>query len=233
MAGDRSKLRVLVVDDERNIVVLIATALRYEGFEVGTAEDGAQALAAVRDFAPDLVVLDVMLPDADGFELQARIRGDGQDVPVLFLTARGAVADRVRGLTLGADDYMTKPFSLDELVARVHAILRRTSDSAAPSHLLSFADLRLDEETREVRRGGRRIELSPTEFSLLRYLLLNARKVVSKSQILDHVWQYDFGGDGRIVETYISYLRKKIDSGEAPLIHTLRGVGYSLRLPDR
>jgi two-component system OmpR family response regulator len=233
MTGDRSKLRVLVVDDERNIVVLIATALRYEGFEVGTAEDGAQALAAVRDFAPDLVVLDVMLPDADGFELQARIRGDGQDVPVLFLTARGAVADRVRGLTLGADDYMTKPFSLDELVARVHAILRRTSDSAAPSHLLSFADLRLDEETREVRRGGRRIELSPTEFSLLRYLLLNARKVVSKSQILDHVWQYDFGGDGRIVETYISYLRKKIDSGEAPLIHTLRGVGYSLRLPDR
>jgi two-component system OmpR family response regulator len=221
------------VDDERNIVVLIATALRYEGFEVGTAEDGAQALAAVRDFAPDLVVLDVMLPDADGFELQARIRGDGQDVPVLFLTARGAVADRVRGLTLGADDYMTKPFSLDELVARVHAILRRTSDSAAPSHLLSFADLRLDEETREVRRGGRRIELSPTEFSLLRYLLLNARKVVSKSQILDHVWQYDFGGDGRIVETYISYLRKKIDSGEAPLIHTLRGVGYSLRLPER
>jgi two-component system OmpR family response regulator len=233
MTGDRAKLRVLVVDDERNIVVLIATALRYEGFEVGTAEDGAQALAAVRDFAPDLVVLDVMLPDADGFELQARIRGDGQDVPVLFLTARGAVADRVRGLTLGADDYMTKPFSLDELVARVHAILRRTSDSAAPSHLLSFADLRLDEETREVRRGGRRIELSPTEFSLLRYLLLNARKVVSKSQILDHVWQYDFGGDGRIVETYISYLRKKIDSGEAPLIHTLRGVGYSLRLPDR
>jgi two-component system OmpR family response regulator len=233
MTGDRSKLRVLVVDDERNIVVLIATALRYEGFEVGTAEDGAQALAAVRDFAPDLVVLDVMLPDADGFELQARIRGDGQDVPVLFLTARGAVADRVRGLTLGADDYMTKPFSLDELVARVHAILRRTSDSAAPSHLLSFADLRLDEETREVRRGGRRIELSPTEFSLLRYLLLNARKVVSKSQILDHVWQYDFGGDGRIVETYISYLRKKIDSGEAPLIHTLRGVGYSLRLPER
>jgi two-component system, OmpR family, response regulator len=221
------------VDDERNIVVLIATALRYEGFEVGTAEDGAQALAAVRDFAPDLVVLDVMLPDADGFELQARIRGDGQDVPVLFLTARGAVADRVRGLTLGADDYMTKPFSLDELVARVHAILRRTSDSAAPSHLLSFSDLRLDEETREVRRGGRRIELSPTEFSLLRYLLLNARKVVSKSQILDHVWQYDFGGDGRIVETYISYLRKKIDSGEAPLIHTLRGVGYSLRLPER
>jgi two-component system OmpR family response regulator len=233
MTGDRAKLRVLVVDDERNIVVLIATALRYEGFEVGTAEDGAQALAAVRDFAPDLVVLDVMLPDADGFELQARIRGDGQDVPVLFLTARGAVADRVRGLTLGADDYMTKPFSLDELVARVHAILRRTSDSAAPSHLLSFADLRLDEETREVRRGGRRIELSPTEFSLLRYLLLNARKVVSKSQILDHVWQYDFGGDGRIVETYISYLRKKIDSGEAPLIHTLRGVGYSLRLPER
>jgi two-component system OmpR family response regulator len=150
---------------------------------------------------------------------------------VLFLTARGTVADRVRGLTLGADDYMTKPFSLEELVARVHAILRRTSGTPAVSHVLSFSDLELDEETREVRRGARRIVLSPTEFSLLRYLLLNARRVVSKSQILDHVWQYDFGGDGRIVETYISYLRKKVDSDDPPLIHTLRGVGYSLRLP--
>ena len=228
----KPKPRVLVVDDERNIVELIAAALGYEGFEVRTAADGAQALAAVRDFVPDLVVLDVMLPDADGFDLQARIRGDGQLVPVLFLTARDAVEDRVRGLTLGADDYMTKPFSLAELVARVHAVLRRTSGTAAVSHLLSFSDLELDEETREVRRGGRRIDLSPTEFSLLRYLLLNARKVVSKAQILDHVWQYDFGGDGRIVETYISYLRKKVDANGRPLIHTLRGVGYSLRLPE-
>ncbi|MDX6620593.1 MAG: two-component system, OmpR family, response regulator [Gaiellales bacterium] len=221
--------RVLVVDDEPNIAQLVATALRYEGFEVRTAADGAGALAAVRDLAPDLVVLDVMLPDADGFELKARIRADGQDVPVLFLTALDAVEDRVRGLTLGADDYLTKPFSLDELVARVHAVLRRTSGAAAVSHRLAYADLELDEETREVRRGGRRIELSPTEFSLLRYLLLNSRKVLSKAQILDHVWQYDFGGDGRIVETYISYLRKKIDSEGPALIHTLRGVGYSLR----
>ena len=229
---DSTKARVLVVDDERNIVELIAAALGYEGFEVRTAADGAQALAAVRDFAPDLVVLDVMLPDTDGFDLQARIRGDGQHVPVLFLTARDAVEDRIRGLTLGADDYMTKPFSLAELVARVNAVLRRTSGTAAVSHRLSFSDLELDEETREVRRGGRRIDLSPTEFSLLRYLLLNARKVLSKAQILDHVWQYDFGGDGRIVETYISYLRKKVDAEGPPLIHTLRGVGYSLRLPE-
>ena len=224
--------RVLVVDDEANIAELVATALRYEGFEVRTAADGAGALAAVRDLAPDLVVLDVMLPDTDGFELQARIRGDGRHVPVLFLTARDAIEDRVRGLTLGADDYMTKPFSLEELVARVHAVLRRTSSEVALSHRMSFADLELDEETREVRRGDRRIQLSPTEFSLLRYLLLNSRKVLSKAQILDHVWQYDFGGDGRIVETYISYLRKKVDRDGPALIHTLRGVGYSLRLPD-
>jgi two-component system OmpR family response regulator len=224
--------RVLVVDDEPNIAELVATALRYEGFDVRTAGDGASALAAVRDLAPDIVVLDVMLPDADGFELQARIRGDGQHVPVLFLTARDAVEDRVRGLTLGADDYMTKPFSLEELVARVHAVLRRTAGEKAVSHRMSFADLELDEETREVRRAGRRIQLSPTEFSLLRYLLLNPRKVLSKAQILDHVWQYDFGGDGRIVETYISYLRKKVDGDGPALIHTLRGVGYSLRLPE-
>jgi two-component system, OmpR family, response regulator len=226
------KARVLVVDDEANIAELVATALRYEGFDVATAADGAQALATVRAFAPDLVVLDVMLPDTNGFELQARIRADGQRVPVLFLTARDAVEDRVRGLTLGADDYMTKPFSLEELVARVHAILRRTAGAADVSHRLTFSDLELDDETHEVRRAGRRVNLSPTEFSLLRYLLLNSRKVLSKAQILDHVWQYDFGGDGRIVETYISYLRKKIDAGGPPLIHTLRGVGYSLRLPE-
>lgn len=222
----------MVVDDERHIVELIATALGYEGFDVRTAADGAEMLAAVRDFAPDLIVLDVMLPGGDGFELQARLRRDGQSVPVLFLTARDAVEDRVRGLTLGADDYMTKPFSLAELVARVNAVLRRTSGTPAVSHHLSFSDLELDEETREVTRGGRRIHLSPTEFTLLRYLLLNARKVLSKAQILDHVWQYDFGGDGRIVETYISYLRKKVDADGPPLIHTLRGFGYSLRLPE-
>ena len=232
VANSVHKARVLVVDDEPNIAELVATALRYEGFDVATAADGAQALATVRAFAPDLVVLDVMLPDTNGFELQARIRADGQRVPVLFLTARDAVEDRVRGLTLGADDYMTKPFSLEELVARVHAILRRTAGAADTSHRLTFSDLELDDETHEVRRAGRRVNLSPTEFSLLRYLLLNSRKVLSKAQILDHVWQYDFGGDGRIVETYISYLRKKIDAGGPPLIHTLRGVGYSLRLPE-
>ena len=232
MATDPARLRVLVVDDEANIAELVATALRYEEFEVRIAGDGTTAVVIARDFAPDLVVLDVMLPDLDGFEVQAKIRASGRSVPVLFLTARDAVEDRVRGLTLGADDYLTKPFSLAELVARVHAVLRRTSGSAADSHRLSFSDLVLDEETREVRRGDRRIDLSPTEFMLLRYLLLNPRRVLSKAQILDHVWDYDFGGDGRIVETYISYLRKKIDSERPPMIHTLRGVGYSLRLPE-
>jgi two-component system OmpR family response regulator len=233
MAADTPQHRVLVVDDDLNIAELVATALRYEGFDVRIAGDGAEAVAMVRDFVPDLVVLDVMLPGLDGFEVQARIRASGRSVPVLFLTARDAVEDRVRGLTLGGDDYLTKPFSLAELVARVHAVLRRTSGAATDSHRLSFSDLVLDEETREVRRGDRRIELSPTEFMLLRYLLLNPRRVLSKAQILDHVWEYDFGGDGRIVETYISYLRKKVDSEGPPLIHTLRGVGYSLRLVER
>jgi two-component system, OmpR family, response regulator len=232
LVSEPSKLRVLVVDDEPNIAELISTALRYEGFETRSAGDGAAALEALRDYAPDLIVLDVMLPDLDGFEVQSRLRAEGRTVPVLFLTARDAVEDRVRGLTLGADDYMTKPFSLAELVARVHAVLRRTNSSGQTSSRLAFSDLELDEETREVRRGSRRIDLSPTEFALLRYLLLNPRRVLSKAQILDHVWQYDFGGDGRIVETYISYLRKKVDQEGSPLIHTLRGVGYSLRLSD-
>jgi two-component system OmpR family response regulator len=226
------KPRVLVVDDELNIAELVGTALSYEGFEVKLAHDGAGAIAAVQDFAPDLVVLDVMLPDLDGFEVQKRLRAGGDRVPVLFLTARDSVDDRVRGLTLGADDYLTKPFSLQELVARVHAVLRRTQPDGADSHRLTFADLELDEDTREVRRGSREIDLTPTEFALLRYLMLNARNVLSKAQILDHVWHYDFGGDGRIVETYIAYLRRKIDlDGAPPLIHTLRGFGYSLRLP--
>jgi two-component system, OmpR family, response regulator len=225
------KPRVLVVDDELNIAELVATALSYEDFEVKMAHDGMSAIGAVQEFAPDLVVLDVMLPDVNGFEVQKRLRASGEGVPVLFLTARDAVEDRVRGLTLGADDYLTKPFSLQELVARVRAVLRRTHVDGSDSHRLRFADLELDEETREVRRGNRDIELTPTEFALLRYLLLNARNVLSKAQILDHVWQYDFGGDGGIVETYIGYLRKKVDAGGPPLIHTLRGFGYSLRLP--
>ncbi|MGH3004044.1 MAG: response regulator transcription factor [Gaiellaceae bacterium] len=223
--------RVLVVDDERNIAELVATALRYEGFEVQIASDGASALTAIRALMPQLVVLDVMLPGIDGFEVQRRLRADGEGVPVLFLTARDSVEDRVRGLTLGGDDYLTKPFSVEELVARVRSILRRSSPTAERSKLV-FSDLELEEETREVRRGGRRIDLSPTEFTLLRFLLLNSRKVMSKAQILDHVWQYDFNGDGRIVETYISYLRKKVDQAGRPLIHTVRGVGYTLRLPE-
>jgi two-component system OmpR family response regulator len=227
-----AQTRILVVDDERNIADLVATALRYEGFEVSTAGDGRSAVDAVRELSPHLLVLDVMLPDIDGFAVQQRLRGDGRTVPVLFLTARDRVEDRVRGLTLGGDDYLTKPFSIEELVARVRAILRRTAPEQAATTRIAYADLELDEETRDVRRAGARIDLSPTEFTLLRFLLVNARRILSKSQILDHVWQYDFGGDGRIVETYISYLRKKIDHGRTPLIHTVRGVGYTIRLPE-
>ena len=173
-----------------------------------------------------------MLPDLDGVAVQERLRADGRRVPVLFLTARDSVEDRVRGLTLGGDDYLTKPFSIEELVARVRAILRRTQPDGDASARIAYRDLELDEETRDVRRDGERIELSPTEFTLLRFLLVNARRVLSKAQILDHVWQYDFGGDGRIVETYISYLRKKVDAGRTPLIQTVRGVGYTIRHPD-
>jgi two-component system OmpR family response regulator len=227
-----AQVRVLVVDDEPNIARLVAMALRYEGFGVDTASDGRGALAAVRTFAPHLVVLDVMLPDLDGFEVQRRLRAAAERVPVLFLTARDSVEDRVRGLTLGGDDYLTKPFAIEELIARVRAILRRTGSGGETGTRLAFADLELDEETREVRRGGRLVKLSPTEFSLLRYLMLNARLIRSKSEILDHVWQYDFGGDGGIVETYIGYLRRKVDAGAPPLIHTVRGVGYTLRLPE-
>ncbi len=223
--------RILVVDDEASITDLVATVLRYEGFEVRTADTGRRALEAVAAFRPHLVILDIMLPDLDGFEVQRRLAEAGERVPILFLTARDATEDKVRGLTAGADDYVTKPFSLEELVARVRAVLRRTGRAAPGSSRLRFADLELDEETHEVWRGERPIELSPTEFNLLRYLMLNARKVVSKAQILDHVWRYDFGGDAGVVETYISYLRRKIDVEEPKLIHTIRGVGYSLRLP--
>ncbi len=219
-----------MVDDEPGITDLVGTVLRYEGFRVATAATGREALRAVTDFRPHLVVLDVLLPDLDGFEVQRRLAAEGLRVPVLFLTARDATEDKVRGLTLGADDYVTKPFSLEELVARVRAILRRAGGEA-PSGRLVFADLELDEDSREVWRGDRPVDLTPTEFSLLRYLMLNARRVVSKHQILDHVWRYDFGGDAGIVETYISYLRRKVDFKEPKLIHTVRGVGYTLRLP--
>jgi two-component system OmpR family response regulator len=221
--------KVLVVDDEPNITDLVATALRYDGFLVETAAAGAEALAKVESFGPDLVVLDVMLPDLDGFEVRRRLGERGADVPVLFLTARDATEDKVRGLSIGGDDYVTKPFSLEELVARVRAILRRAGSLGSASGLLRFEDLEMDEETYEVRRGARRIELTPTEYKLLRFMLVNPRRVLTKAQILDHVWNYDFGGDAAIVETYISYLRKKVDAEGPKLIHTVRGFGYALR----
>ncbi len=224
--------RVLVVDDERNIADLVATALHYEGFEVATAYTGRDGLNAAIKSRPHLMVLDIMLPDIDGFEVARRLRLEGYKIPILFLTARDTTEDKVRGLTLGGDDYVTKPFSIEELVARLRAILRRTGESSGSKAKLTFHDLELDEETREVYRGDRPIELTPTEFKLLRYLMLNPRRVLSKAQILDYVWEYDFEGDANVVETYISYLRKKVDSQDSPLIHTLRGAGYSLRAPS-
>ncbi len=229
---DRSKTRVLVVDDEPNITDLVSTALRYEGFDVEVAADGRSALAQGQRFRPELMVLDVMLPDLDGFTVVRRLRADNLPVSVVFLTARDATEDKVTGLTLGGDDYVTKPFSVEELIARIRAVLRRARGGTSPdSGRLSFADLEMDEDTREVWRQNKPIQLTATEFKLLRYLLLNPRRVLTKAQILDHVWQYDFDGDANVVETYISYLRKKIDRMEPRLIHTVRGVGYSLRLP--
>ncbi len=222
--------RILVVDDEPRITDLVAMALRYEGFEVATAGTGRSGLKLVEEFRPALIVLDVMLPDMDGFAVTERLAADRVKVPVLFLTARDAVEDKVRGLTLGGDDYVTKPFSIEELVARIRALLRRT-DPVAESGPLVFVDLELDEETHEVRRAGTTVELTATEFRLLRYLMQNAPRVLSKAQILDHVWQYDFGGDANIVETYVSYLRRKVDGIGPPLIHTVRGVGYRLAVP--
>ncbi len=226
-------VRVLVVDDEPNITELVALGLRYEGFEVSTAGDGRSALRAVDEFRPGLLILDVRLPDIDGFEVCRRMRADGIRVPVVFLTARDSTEDKIAGLTIGGDDYLTKPFSLDELVARVRAIVRRTrAQQRDASGTLEFADLVLDEDKCEVCRGDRSIALTPTEFRLLRYLMLNQGRVLSKAQILDHVWHYDFGGDGNIVETFISYLRKKVDADGDPLLQTVRGFGYSLRLPS-
>jgi two-component system OmpR family response regulator len=223
--------RILVVDDEANITELLGLALRYEGFQIETAADGRGAMAAATDFRPHLIVLDIMLPDFDGFEVARRLSAQGQRIPILFLTAKDTTEDKVRGLTLGGDDYVTKPFSIEELVARVRAILRRAGADGGGSSRLTFADLELDEDTHEVWRAGTPIELTATEFKLLRYLLLNPRRVLTKDQILDHVWQYDFGGNANVVETYVSYLRRKLDPLGAPLIHTVRGVGYSLRLP--
>jgi two-component system OmpR family response regulator len=224
--------KVLVVDDEPNICALLSATLRLTGFEVQVAEGGRAALVAADQFEPDIVVLDVMLPDLDGFEVAQRLRSSRRAVPVLFLTARDAVADRISGLTVGGDDYVTKPFSLEEVVLRIRAILRRSNpETTEDSALLRYADLEMDDDAHEVRRAGKSIELSPTEFNLLRYLMTNAGRVVSKAQILDRVWSYDFGGDGRIVESYVYYLRRKIDKYEPPLIHTVRGVGYALRLP--
>jgi two-component system OmpR family response regulator len=223
--------RVLVVDDEAYITDLVAMALRYEGFEVASAGNGREALTLVESFRPELIVLDVMLPDLDGFDVQRKLVDRGRDVPVLFLTARDSTEDKVRGLTIGGDDYVTKPFSLEELVARIRAILRRVRGTGPQAGRLRFADLEMDEDTHEVWRGGRPVELTATEFNLLRFLLANPRRVLSKGQILDHVWNYDFRGDSSIVETYISYLRKKVDGDEPRLIHTVRGVGYVIRLP--
>ena len=225
--------RILVVDDENSISELIATSLKFVGFDVRTASSGAQALQIAQEFKPHALILDVMLPDQNGFEVCRQIRSEGQNIGVLFLTAKDSVEDKIAGLTIGGDDYVTKPFSLEELVARLRALLRRTgaTEVLADEEKIRFADLELDEATHEVKRAGKLIDLSPTEFLLLRYLMINADRVVSKSQILDHVWQYDFRGDMGIVETYVSYLRKKIDIFQPPLIHTVRGVGYRLRLP--
>jgi len=226
--GDRDA-RVLVVDDEENITFLLDSALRHFGFDVRVASTGREALQAVADFEPDVVLLDVMLPDLDGFDVVKRLRADRRSTPVLFLTARDTVDDKVRGLTLGGDDYVTKPFSLEEVVARLHVILRRLG-AVSSSAKLALADLEMDDEAHLVRRAGQVVDLSPTEYNLLRFLLLNAGRVLTRNQILDHVWQYDFGGHATVVETYISYLRKKIDSLGPPLIQTVRGVGYSLRV---
>jgi two-component system OmpR family response regulator len=224
-------MRILVVDDEPSIVDVVSMALRHHGFDVEAAGTGKAALDQVRRWRPHVMVLDVMLPDMDGFEVARRLSAEHADVPILFLSARDATADKVRGLTAGGDDYVTKPFSLEELIARLRNILRRTGALRESSGRLEFADLELDEETFEVTRAGRPIELTATEFRLLRYLMRNPRRVLTRGQLLDHVWSYDFGGDARVLETYVSYLRKKIDSAGPPLLHTVRGVGYALRLP--
>ena len=229
----KPEARVLVIDDEVNIVELLSVSLMFQGFEVYTATNGAQALDRARDARPDAVILDVMMPGMDGFGVLRRLRADGIDAPALFLTARDSLQDKIAGLTLGGDDYVTKPFSLEEVVARLRVILRRAGKGGGQPRnaRLTFSDIELDEETHEVWKAGQPVSLSPTEFTLLRYFVINAGTVLSKPKILDNVWRYDFGGDVNVVESYVSYLRRKIDTGEKRLLHTLRGVGYVLREP--
>ena len=223
--------RILVVDDEPNIVDVVSMALRFQGFAVESAGTGAEAIAAVASFRPHLIVLDVMLPDMEGFDVAERLGAQRARVPIIFLTARDATDDKIRGLTLGGDDYVTKPFSLEELVARIRSILRRSGLAEPESSRLTFEDIELDEDAHEVSRAGKNVELTATEYRLLRYLMLNPRRVLTRSQLLEHVWEYDFGGDARVLETYVSYLRKKLDPHGPSLIQTVRGVGYALRLP--
>jgi two-component system OmpR family response regulator len=223
--------RILVVDDEPSIVEVLSMALRFQGFEVETAATGEQALAAAAAFKPHLMVLDIMLPDMEGYDVARRLGARRAEIPIVFLSARDATEDKIRGLTIGADDYVTKPFSLEELIARIRTVLRRTGQAEAESNLLEFEDLELDDDTREVARAGVPIDLTATEYRLLRYLMLNPRRVLTRDQILNQVWDYDFGGDARVLETYVSYLRKKLDVHGPPLIHTVRGVGYALRTP--
>ncbi len=226
MAGEH----LLVVDDEDNLRSMLCAALRHHGFEISAAANGRAALVAIAETKPDLVVLDVMMPDLDGFEVCRRLRADNDHTPVLFLTARDSTDDKVRGLTLGGDDYLEKPFSLEELVARATAVLRRTGGINHDREILELEDLSLDDDAHIVLKAGEHVHLSPTEYKLLRYLLINHGRVLSKAQILDHVWEYDFDGDGGIVETYIGYLRRKLDTTEPKLIHTIRGAGYTMRV---
>jgi two-component system OmpR family response regulator len=230
--GNGTHHRVLVVDDEPNIVDVISMALKFQGFAVESAGTGQEAISQVAEFKPDLIVLDVMLPDMEGFDVAKRLGAARSRVPIIFLTARDATDDKIRGLTLGGDDYVTKPFSLEELVARIRTILRRAGLAGTESGRLVFGDLELDEDTHEVVRAGQPVPLTATEYRLLRYFLLNPQRVLTRAQLLDHVWQYDFGGDSRVLETYVSYLRKKLDAHGPSLIHTVRGVGYALRLPQ-
>ena len=224
-------VRVLVVDDEPNIVDVISMALRYQGFAVESAGNGRDAIAAVGSFRPHLMVLDIMLPDMEGFEVARRLGAERAAVPIVFLTARDSTEDKIRGLTIGGDDYVTKPFSLEELIARIRSVLRRSGLAEPESSRLTFEDVELDEDTHEVTRAGEPVDLTATEYRLLRYFMLNPRRVLTRAQLLEHVWDYDFGGDARVLETYVSYLRKKLDVHGPPLIHTVRGVGYALRQP--
>ena len=230
---DTKLAKVLVVDDEPNIVELLTVSLKFQNFEVFSANSGNEALRIAREVNPDAYILDVMMPGMDGFELLGKLRQEGLDGPVLYLTAKDGVDQRIHGLNIGADDYVTKPFSLEEVITRLRVIMRRggAAEESTNDATMSYADLTLNDDTHEVTKAGELIELSPTEFNLLRYLMQNKEVVLSKSKILDNVWHYDFGGDGNVVESYISYLRRKIDTGETQLIHTVRGVGYVLRTP--